>query len=105
VRLAYIPELFAMIMHIREQKVAAMPAKLVGKLCTRGRALAHNNVPQNVQADGLARANWQVSVQAEFKVVQKLASHKLKLDTHGEDDVMAELMSRQLAMSLQLCCW
>ena len=67
-RLAYIPELFAMIMHIREQKVAAMPAKLVGKLCTRGRALAQSDVSKqkdvHAQTLELARANWQVSVQA-----------------------------------------
>ena len=51
-------------------------AKAVGKLCTRGRALAPNDGsrPKGVHAQtlGQARANWQTSVQAEFKVVQNL---------------------------------
>ena len=64
-------------MHVRERVVTSILAKVVGKPCTRGRALAHNDGsrPKGVHAQtlGLARANWQTSVQAEFKVVQKLA--------------------------------
>ena len=64
-------------MHVREQVVASIPAKVVGKLCARGRALAYSDGSRQkgvrAQTLELARASWQVSVQAEFKVVQKLA--------------------------------
>ena len=64
-------------MHIKERVVASIPAKVVGNLCKRGRALAHSDGSRqkgvHAQTLGLAKANWQTSVQAEFKVVQKLA--------------------------------
>ena len=45
-RLASITKAVAMNMHIREQVVASMSAKVVGKLCTLGGALALNDVSQ-----------------------------------------------------------
>ena len=76
-RIASITRSVAVNMHVRERVVASIPAKVVGKLCARGRALAHSDGSRqkgvHAQALGLARANRQTSVQAEFKVVQKLA--------------------------------
>ena len=64
-------------MHIRERVVASIPAKGRRDTVYTRQSVGAERCKQakdvHAQTLGLARANWQTSVQAEFKVVQKLA--------------------------------